>query len=408
MSIQFPKDPITGQIYEAAPGVTYRYSAVTRSWVQIVRPQLPLATDASAGLMSAADFRKIAGFILPPPQTTIRAEDCTVDPRCASKISDRIESGYISFEGDGIINFEVLPDNIHDNTGLINVSLDVDHLIELLRSTGRLTMVAPTGDDGPKGDPGDPGLDSLPVGPYGDDGEPGKPAEWRGGLVEEGLNIKDDNRAIVDIKTEQISPDENYLIVTRANIGNPDACPNTIKPKDVQSPWLLAMTSGTTSVVRRRTSDNKLICSRSCSSNIYYLNIEHIIRNIRRQFIHYLNYIKQRKELYVTDVLQDMINAFDGQKTALGCALEACRSRSRNADARRYIEQSKIAAAAAGYNIEMSGRGAGYTPMFYHACDYNVISLHDPEQAIINPEIFEQHLTGIAPLVPPIIAHGFE
>ena len=391
MDIVFPPNASDGQIFEAAPGVVYKYLAISNSWTRIVRPTIPLATGSTPGLMSSADYEKLTGIILPPPQCTIRSADCAQDVACQSRFSDRVSSGFISFEGDGVIKFDVSPDNIHENTGLINITLDVDALVKKLKDAGQFKMTAPSGDPGEQGDPGDPGLDALPVGPYGDDGEPGTPAEWPGSLIEEGLVVKDDNRAVVDVRTEEVSPNENYIVVTRANIGNPSACPDSIKPKDVQSPWLLAFTTTPSITVKRSTYNNKLVCSRSCDSDIYYLNIENIVRNVRAQYIRHLEYNKREKEQYVTELLGEMVTSFDEQKAALGCALEACRSKYRNADARRYIETQKIAAAAARRNLRISSLStAGYRPSFFRRCDYTVVRLDDIEVPIVDPNELEE------------------
>lgn len=385
MDILFPQNPTDGQIYEAAPGVVYKYSLATNSWLKIVRPQIPLATHTAAGLMSKEDFKKLTGIILPPPRCSITSEDCAADEKCADKLGTVIDSGYIAFQGDGIINFEVSAENIHENTGLVNVTLNVDRLVEKLKELGRFRMTAAAGDQGEQGETGDAGLDSLPVGPYGKDGEPGAPVEWPGAIVEEGLNIKDDNRAVVNITTQEVSEDENYLVVERANIGNPDACPDTIKPKDIQSPWMLGFSSAAVTTVRKITSDGKLVCARSCNSDIYYFNMDSIVRTIRNHFVEYLRQEKRNREQYVSDVLDDMITQFDEQKAALCCALERCRSKTRNAEARKYIESQKIQAAQGGYNINVGdpSQGAGYKPDFYENCgDYDTVKLDDPEKPL--------------------------
>lgn len=380
MNSNFPTSPVHGQEFETIPGTLYKYSSITRAWERIIKPTVPLATVNSDGLMSKEDFQKLTGFIIPPPQSTLTAEGCS-----------EVSTGFIGFEGDGIITAVVDTECIHENTGLIKFGLDVNKLIDKLRDLGKLTITIPDGDQGPQGEDGDPGLDALPVGPYGKDGIKGANSEWPGGLVEEQLEIKDDNRAVVEITTEEISAEENYLVVKRANIGNPDACPDTIIPKDVQSPWILCFTPGVGATVRTRSADGKLICSRACSSDIYYFNMDLIIRSVKNRYTAFLNAQKTAKERQATAALERIINVFDDQKAALCCALERVRSKIRNTDARRYIETQKIAAATAdaskpAYNITVKTRPEGVVPSFYTSCDYQVISLADPEVPIVDPD----------------------
>jgi len=62
-----------------------------------------------------------------------------------------------------------------------------------------------------------------------------------------------------------------------------------------------------------------------------------------------------QKEQLAAQYLQEIMDAFVSQKAALCCALEGCRSRSRNVDARRYIEQQRIAAMAANMKLVIGG-----------------------------------------------------
>src|SRR5208337_3316700 len=44
---------------------------------------------------------------------------------------------------------------------------------------------------------------------------------------------------IVDIYTNSISPDENYLVAVRANLGNPNLCPQRVLPQNIKSKWIV-------------------------------------------------------------------------------------------------------------------------------------------------------------------------
>jgi hypothetical protein len=363
----FPTNPVNNQLFETAPGVYYKYSTTSNSWSKVLFPTLPLATKERDGLMSKEDYIKLSGMLSPPPQITLQPQGC-----------DPITSGLVEFQGDGIVKVDNEVDKVHPNTGMISLSLDVDKLIEKLKTLGRYRITPTPGDDGDQGDAGDDGLNSLPVGPYGPDGQPGANAPWEGVLVEDQLKLRDDNRAIVDITTERVSPQENYIVIKRANIGNPDACPDRIKPQDIQSPWLLAFTSRPSTSLKSRTQDGKLVCSWACNSSIYYFNVDVIVQSIRRQWISYLAAEKAKREEQLQNWTDSMKLVFDHQKAALTSALEACRSRYRNVDARRYIESQRIAAASMNYKVVIGSARNGRIPSFYRPDDYYALNLIDP------------------------------
>lgn len=330
----FPDNPTDGQIVELSNGQTYQYASFARSWQLIVKPQIPLATPISDGLMSKEDYYKLTNIILPPPQITITPTGCST-----------ISSGYVTFLGDNYITISIDSNNVHENTGLINIGLDVDSLITELRNLNRIRFITPAGDQGDQGESGDDGLDSLPVGPYGETGPDGLDAEWPGSLVQDNLSIKEDNKAIVDIDVERVSADENYITVKRATIGNPDACPDTILPQNIQSPWLLVFSPGAVGTKKTQTDDGNLVCSWSCNSTIHYLNIQSIVDSVRNQTAIYLESERARKLKIVKEKLDELATIFEQQKIAIGCALEKVRSRSRNIQARQYLEQYKLGVA---------------------------------------------------------------
>ena len=298
--MKFPDNPTNGQVYEASPGVYYEYSTPTKSWYRIVAPSIPLATHNAAGLMSADDYKKILGLIVPPPQIALSFEGCTTT----------YSNGYINLVGDdtGIITVEVKSSNLHENTAQINLGLDTQKLADKLIELGQLRMTAPVGDRGAQGETGDAGADHLPVGPQGPDGKDGANAAWPGSLTEESFNVVSQDRGIVDIGVEKVSPTENYIIVTRANIGNPDACPDTILPQDVVSPWVLGFSTPTAAT--QLVNQSGQTCGWACNSDLYYFDMDAVVQSIRTQFLAYLAKTKAAKEQLAQDWLSAMMSAF--------------------------------------------------------------------------------------------------
>src|SRR5690554_5116096 len=73
----FPKDPSDQMIFEASEEVFYIYCASDNSWNRLPGvDQLGLATEKEDGLMSKEDIQKLNGLLIPPPQTTIKGEQC--------------------------------------------------------------------------------------------------------------------------------------------------------------------------------------------------------------------------------------------------------------------------------------------------------------------------------------------
>ncbi len=401
----FPPNPEDGMLFECSPGVFFEYRASTRSWVQVTQPSVPLATPFRDGLMSAEDFNKMTGILIPPPKATLTAEGCT----------QTYTDGLVALVGDddGIINIEPEEENLHENTAAINFSLDIEQFVQKLIDLDKLRFTAPAGDIGPTGDAGDDGANGLPTGPQGDDGVDGANAEWDGILTEEAFEIAHDGRAIVDIRDERVSPEENYLVVRRANIGNPGACPDTIVPLDIQSPWLISISNiadvGTS--VEQTVVNGELTCSYSCNSSIFYFDIDVIIQGIRDQWVSYLNKVKAEKEAIADEWLAAIIKLFNEQKSALCCALEACRSRERNVATRQYIEAQRIQAAAGGFKLLIgsdddkiyppSDPQLGPCAWNIAPSNFNLLRLSDPNCKIDWAKICPQGNTGGGEEDPP-------
>lgn len=361
--IQFPKNPADGTVFEAAPGSYYEFNKALNSWRTISVPAIPVATRREPGLMSKEDFNKLTGLLIPPPITnlSVEADDC-----------GPFTEGTTTIIGDDIVKVEHEVENLHENTATINFSIDINALADEMEKRGNIRFSAIQGDQGPAGKDGKDGADRLPTGPQGPDGVDGTNAVWPGVLSEERFETAQDDRAIVDITTEQVSADENYIVVKRGNIGNPDACPNTILPQDVNSPWLLGFAN-----------------SCACDSGLFFFDVEALIETIRNHWIDFINAKKAEKEALATEWLNAMIAQYNEQKSALCCALEACQSKTRNQSTRQYIESQRIAAAAGDFRLIIGGEQDKITPppdpnlgdcgWNIPPTNFNLINLSDPD-----------------------------
>jgi len=119
-----------------------------------------------------------------------------------------------------------------------------------------------------------------------------------------------------------------------------------------------------------------IACGESCataSCETVFIDIEVVTDSIRSHFNSMIGRLKEEKEAQVREWTKTMMQVFNDQKYALCGGLENCRSRKRNQDERRYIETSRIAAAAADFNLVISGRysgeGTDVDTDKYHNCD---------------------------------------
>lgn len=349
--VRFPPNPSDGMLFEPAPGIIYIWNAGQSTWARVPLGRIPLATPVQDGLMSKEDLAKLESIILPPPQSTLQGEDCDIVFDSGTVILTSSDSSLdVSPSLD--LNKTSTAWELHENTAGYNWTLNLDQFIQEVTALGNITQTTISGPDGFKGATGEPGIDRLDTGPVGKQGEPGANSPWPGSITPENsfFEVEDDkqNRAIVNVSTEKVSEDENYLVMTRANIGNPDACPTGLRPQDFNSPWILVLDQKEGSITRRlESTDDCAITCRICVSQVYYLNIETIIDTIETRFQARLDQMVFDKEKIVRDWLRVMSRLFNEQKYALCCALENCQTRKRNQDVRRYIEQSRIAAAQA-------------------------------------------------------------
>jgi len=374
---KFPANPEHGTIFEISSGVYYIYDLSTSSWSRSEGGLLPqLATPVTDGLMAAEDLRKLNKLILPPPQSTITSEDCGVT----------FSQGYISLSSADqfiVINGEeslrpfssvsgkaklmnkaagITEDNaiivdrsLHLHSHSFDFKLNLEELRNYLIDTNRLRVITNKGLTGQQGLRGDDGDDELPYGAVGEQGDRGQSALFSGSLISEPIQFRkrsNDRLAVVNIDTK-VDGDDNYLVVTRANIGNPDACPNrVIINSDVSSTWLVALPTDVGINAARRVIGNDCVISIE-SGGIYYLDIEPLLDAIKSEFETQVSRIKDSMENIVRWWLSVMSAVFDEQKSALCCALEYCKSQSRNNTTRQYIEQSRIQAAASNHSVTM-------------------------------------------------------
>lgn len=366
----FPVNPEHGTIFEFQPGVYYIYDSSTRSW-DIVEGDMftSVATPSSNGLMSADDFKKLNRLVIPPPQTTITSEQC----------STTYSTGIVGFSGDQYLSIggteydfvtidgtakllnvaadspvdQTIDRSLHLHSHSFNFEINTKNLFLNMIEAGKFRVSAKQGAVGKRGSPGKDGVDEVSYGPDGEKGPDGANAAFPGGLLSETIQFKMKNlskRAIVKIEANQISENENYLIVTRANIGNPNACPDSVRMGSlVDSTWLVCLPDTTNDLAV------KLDACTVCQGEIYYLDIQPLIDEIHNEFEREAERLKKGMENIVTWWLTVMSALYDEQKSALCCALEYCRSQYRNTDTRKYLEQSRIQAAISNHSIILDG-----------------------------------------------------
>jgi hypothetical protein len=355
---QFPQDPTDGMLFETVPGVLYRYNKGQNAWIRLEGESARPATPLAPGLMSAEDLKKLNTLILPPPQTSISIEGQaaklqhgTIDIYSLDR-SIEVTTNPTAISGKTKTPLQWA---IHENTAGIDIRLNMEKFIADIESLGKLKKVQMAGLDGPQGPIGEDGEDNVETGPVGEKGVSGDNAPFVGNEASETVQFDVDNeqsfRAVVDIETERVSDDENYLVLTRANVGNPGVCPTTVKPKELTSSWLLVIDESDTVTTRRvETSDGQLTC-RICTSSLFYVNVDTIIATIKDRFAAKLSELKLAKESAVREWLRTMATVFNEQKYALCCALNNCNSRKRNAETRRYIEEQRIQAVQGDHSL---------------------------------------------------------
>ncbi len=371
MPNDFPTNPVPGETIEIQPGQYFVYSAVTNAWTELegnVNP--PLATPIIAGLMTSDDYNKLNEMILPPPQTTLKSEDYNATfasgvitiSTADQAISDTKNGEFVNVDGkaklmnvaagiDGDTAEEVAR-TLHHQAYSFDVSLDVGNIYEYLVNNNKYRVIAKTGKQGKRGETGASGENLLKHGPDGLPGLPGLNATIPINLSADPIPYAKrtkDRRAIIDISTEEVNEDENYLVVTRAVIGNPDAAPDKVKISSLtNSKWVAVIPSDLTKSGPRNTTTCSIY-----NGQVYYLDLEPILQSIKNEYLREVEILRDGIERVVSWWLNVMSGKFDEQKAALCCALEYCKSRTRNAELRKYIETTRINAAGFGGQVIM-------------------------------------------------------
>lgn len=362
MGISFPQNPEHGTIYEPKPGVFYIYDQTTKTWVRAEGGAPGLATPLADGLMTAEDLKKLNRIVVPPPQTTLTAENC-VGVLESGIIEFRPGDQFLTIEGTaklmnevagiGSADAQVVTRQLHQHTNSFDFRIDTDTFYAYMESTGKFRVITTTGRKGPPGDVGPAGQDDLPYGQKGPTGDAGANAPFDISLEVDPISLEKKStskRAIVRFDVENVSEEENYLVAYRATIGNPTACPADIRLSSaLKSTWAVCMPPSIANAAR---GDDECFI---CTGDLYYIDLSSMLQSIENEFDREVATLKSGMEEIVTFWMTIMAGVFDEQKAALCCALEYCRSQSRNQETRRYIEQSRIQAAHSNHSIIIEG-----------------------------------------------------
>jgi hypothetical protein len=347
-NMPFPKNPKTGDTVVVEDGLTYVYDGTLHIWHQQEGGTISLATPLISGLMSSSDLKKLNGLIVPPPQCTITVADYGY-AFTSGTIALMEGDEFIQIDSDAkISNISSISRQIHQNTYAFNFTIDTNAFFQHMIDSGRFVVRSPRGAQGDKGNTGARGADNLPYGPDGPAGDDGANAPSSITVQPEPASLErvsqSVTRAVTSITTEEVSETENYLVVTRSIIGNPDACPSQLKlSSTANSNWLIALPNSVSQAIITWLPD-------TCYSNsqqVYYIDVSGILSAIETEFNREVAAIKSDCENIVQFWLSIMAGLFDEQKAALCCALEYCQSQSRNAETRKYIEEQRIQAAQA-------------------------------------------------------------
>jgi hypothetical protein len=343
----FPKNPKTGDIVQIENNLCYIYDGTLNVWHKQEGGTVSLATPLMSGLMSSVDLKKLNGLIVPPPQTTITSATSSYSFNSGT-IALMSGDEFVKINSNAKISTTMdIARQLHQNTYAFDFTIDTSAFFQYMVESGRFVVVSPRGLRGDKGDTGPAGENNLPFGPDGEAGDNGANAEFNLTIQPEPVSLErvnDSHLAVTSLTTEEISDTENYLVVTRSIIGNPDACPSSLRLSSTsKSSWLIALPSTASSAIITWLPES---CYDS-SQQVYYIDISSILNSIETEFNREVTAIKSDCENIVQFWLSIMAGLFDEQKAALCCALEYCESQTRNAETRRYIEEQRIQASQA-------------------------------------------------------------
>ena len=358
----FPKDPVDNMIWEPENGIFYTYNAAIKAWSRAEGGIPGIATALNDGLMSVGDFKKLNRVVIPPPQSTITSASCSAT--FTGGFIDLIAGDeFVSIDGTarlmnvvaGIGESEatVVDRELHQRTNSFDFRIDTTTLYDYMVEHNKFRVIANRGRQGPPGDAGEDGSDNLPHGEDGLTGNRGANAPFDHQLYLDNVDFvrkQSVQRAIINISTEEVSPAENYIIITRGDIGNDEACPSTVRlTSELESSWAVCVPVDTH--IASMTATN---CY-TCIDTLYYVDLSSILSSIRNEFNKEVQQLKNGMEEIVSFWLTIISGVFDEQKAALCCALEYCVSAKRNAETRRYIEEQRIQAAQGNFGLDIKG-----------------------------------------------------
>lgn len=344
MILSFPANPAHGTIFELEPGLLYQFDSAVNAWVEIVSSDvvLPTATTIKPGAMSSIDFKKLNRLVLPPPRSTIIGTDCAA-PFRSGVLTLSSGDKFVNVQGNlelrnidetGEVISEEFPFGIHQHTFGFDFTLDVPALITELIKRGQLNILGATGDVGPTGDVGDKGADQVFSGPKGEEGDQGLAPPCNLSLEPEPIQTQIRpglKKALAAVRTIDDPTDSTKysLEFDRQDLGAENVAASKFVVRQQRSTWVLAVTS----VV-------------GTPQPIYYIDVEPLLDAVRSKYLQEVDRLKKGYDDIVQFWVQTMSDLFDEQKTALCCALEFCKSKTKNAGLREHMED--VAAASVG------------------------------------------------------------
>jgi len=373
----FPPNPIDKMIIEVSPNLFFQYEGKQKTWIRLdgFNAFTALATPTENGLMSKDDYNKIYNLLLPPPKTVLKSEYCSF------AFEDGI-FGFRSSKNDLFIDYNLKLTakdpagriyeedqlfQIHENTYGLNFTVNLPQLVDKLTVSGQLTYHKEIGPQGKRGETGDLGIDKLETGPQGVRGNRGKNAAFESELVAETVDLSTTTpqKGITDIKINSVSPSENYIIATRANLGNVDYCPEIILPKMSNAKWVVVIDEGDEYTRKYKQMCALEICGNDvcgtsvvlvpfCSTRLFYIDIADIESQVKTRFLDLLAEMKRAKEDLARKWIGTMSGLFSEQKAALCCALDNCNAKAGGAAARERIEGLRVQAAVGGKQLVIS------------------------------------------------------
>lgn len=350
ISIDNPED---GMIVERYPGMYFQYNKSSNSWIRLNGYQsIKLATQVSPGLMPKEDFQKVQRLLTAPPKTSLTSDQCdAIFNSGVIRLYSKDHSVFVEdfldlIEGDNVLREKW---HIHEDTWGFNFRVNLQFLVEEMKKRGNLISERIAGPKGPPGDRGDPGIDKLDTGPKGPPGVDGENAPFNGALTNSSqFRLKDKSKAVVDVTTEQVSQEENYLVIHKGVISPDKLCTRKVNAQSPKSSWVLVKNKQGVACVPA--------CSKpeQCTDETKFIDIDIIVDSIKDHVNNMIVVAKEERENMAKEWLRTLMKVFNEQKKALCCGLENCRSRKRNQDERRYIETQRIAAASNEFQLLIS------------------------------------------------------